>query len=109
MCVVALKGNELIEAFHLLQSGGSVPEEVRAILKLSFFDKLKIKMGFPKYIGDFTNDGWSGNLPFYIVWCHWHKIFFIDYPHGFDNHFHCPKCLEEAEKLRARLADGKWI
>jgi hypothetical protein len=106
--VVALKGNELVEVFHILQSGGNVPEEARIILKLSWLDKLKIKIGFPKYVGHYTNNGWSGSLPFYIVWCHYHKIFFIDYPHDYDGHFHCPKCFEEAERaFKAIMSDGK--
>jgi len=57
--------------------------ELKSKFKLSFLKKLK-------------REGWTGKLPFYIVKCKKHNIYFLDYPQGFEGYFICPLCFEEA-------------
>ena len=66
-------------------------------LTLSIFEKCKIKrLSMPKYVGHYKDKDWQAKLPFYVAYCKFHDLFFIDYPHGRTNYFYCPLCLKEA-------------
>ena len=61
---------------------------------LTFWQKLKLRLFGAAYLEHRTRPGWSGSLPFYAVKCLEHGVF-EDYPHGYDEYFSCPQCLEE--------------
>ena len=42
-----------------------------------------------------------GLIPFYLVRCKRHGLY-LDYPHGYDECFICPKCLRESAVTRIR-------
>ena len=71
----------------------NLPPETSDI-KLSRLQKLKIRLGFPVYLGKYRRVGWTGDLPFYAYICPDHGLF-VDYGHGYDNYIVCPKCLKE--------------
>jgi len=31
----------------------------------------------------------------YLAYCKQHKIYFLDYPHGYEGYLWCPECLRE--------------
>jgi len=67
-------------------------------VKLSIIDKFKIRyFGIPKYVGHYKCNGWLEEHPFYVAYCQRHKVFFIDYPHGYTKYLHCPLCLIEVQ------------
>ena len=63
-------------------------------MKLSTWQKLKLKMLGHAYIGHRQKPGWSGPLPFYVVKCDEHGLY-EDYPHGHRQYFSCPECWKE--------------
>jgi len=69
-------------------------------VNLNLIQKLQLKILGHAYLFHATKNGWKGKLPFYIVKCKKHNIFFIDYPHGFppNQYFNCPLCLKEMTK-----------
>jgi len=51
--------------------------------KLSEWQKRRLKLSSKKlYIGHEKREGWLGELPFYIFWCHECDHCAKDYPHG---------------------------
>ena len=64
-------------------------------LELSMFKKLKMRLGFPIYIGNFRRLGWTGDLPFYAYMCHEHGLF-VSQGYGYDHYLVCPKCHEKS-------------
>ena len=62
--------------------------------KLSWRQRLQLWYQGYAYLFHKSKSGWRGKLPFYVVECKEHGLF-IDYPHGLNGHFHCPKCLED--------------
>jgi hypothetical protein len=60
-----------------------------SILKWLLAGTFAMKVDERKY------EGWSGYNPFYLFYCEKHRIWIIDYPHGYDFVLWCPKCLEE--------------
>jgi len=62
--------------------------------ELSLFEWLKLNLGDDGKIYAFhaRKEGWSGELPFYIVKCSGCKQYFLDYPHGHREYFNCPIC-----------------
>ena len=68
--------------------------------EVSLVDWIKLKLevdGTSVYVFHARKEGWSGELPFYIVKCGEHG-YFLDYPHGFPGYnegFNCPFCLEK--------------
>lgn len=44
------------------------------------------------YLYHARKQGWNGQLPFYIVYCKVHNLYYLDYPHGYNLDFTCPKC-----------------
>jgi len=76
--------------------------ELKAKFKLGFCKKLKLKINGKLFVGYAKREGWTGKLPFYIVKCDKHDIYFLDYPQGFEGYFICPLCFEEAIKSLER-------
>jgi hypothetical protein len=68
--------------------------------KISLKEWIKLHLGVDGtsvYAFHARKEGWSGELPFYIVKCGRHG-YFLDYLHGFSGYnegFNCPFCLEE--------------
>ena len=50
-----------------------------------------------------AKEGWTGELPFYIVKCEKHG-YFVDYVHGHRRYFSCPKCDDETVQSWASQA-----
>ncbi|MBW2671972.1 MAG: hypothetical protein JRD89_00985 [Deltaproteobacteria bacterium] len=72
-------------------------EELKQILTekiatLSWFSRLKLRLGGTVYLGHYMKSGWRAPLPFYAFRCPTHGIR-ADYPHGFGDILHCPDCL----------------
>ena len=61
---------------------------------LSLKQRISLRLLGYTYLKHEKRPGWNGELPIYLVRCPKHGVF-EDYPHGFDGHFHCPKCVEE--------------
>ena len=60
----------------------------------------KWKRFLAKYLGRIVFWGWDLQhfkepMKIYLLYCRKHRIFYIDYPHGYRQYFNCPKCLEE--------------
>ena len=75
---------------------------------LSLAARVKLKFLGEVYVFHAQKQGWTGALPFYIVKCDVHG-YFLDYPHGFEPYFSCPKCWEELEeslKQTQKIRDG---
>lgn len=34
----------------------------------------------------------------FLAYCRRHRVYFLDYPHGFDGYLNCPRCLEEFKR-----------
>jgi len=49
---------------------------------------------FTGYVGDRTEPGWKGSLPFYRRVCSIHGEY-ETYPHGYRGDLPCPRCQEE--------------
>jgi hypothetical protein len=66
-------------------------------MRLSFFQRVKLRLGGCVYVGDRMREGWRGPIPFYAFRCPRHGVV-EDYEHGFSRYLCCPKCLEEEKK-----------
>ena len=64
-------------------------------VKLSLLQRLTLQIRGYVYLFHAKKDGWKGKLPFYLVKCKRHGVFFIDYPHGYRGYFNCPVCMKE--------------
>ena len=62
--------------------------------QISLIERLKLAISGKIYVFHARKEGWSGELPFYIVKCECCKCYFLDYAHGHDEYFLCPnpKC-----------------
>jgi len=68
------------------------------MMNLTFQQWLRLKVLGEVYVYHATKKGWKGQLPFYIVRCSRHGIYYLDYLHGFEGYnegFDCPFCLQE--------------
>lgn len=74
-------------------------------LNLGWFDRLKLRVGLPIYIGHYRLKGWSGHIGFYVHRCSDHGLY-IDYPHGYDNYLSCKECRKESSNWRSGGASG---
>lgn len=63
-------------------------------MKLTFWQKLQLKLSGHTFLEYRKRPGWRGHLPFYVFKCEKHGLM-IDYPHGFDERLDCIKCFEE--------------
>lgn len=61
--------------------------------ELSLIRRIRFLMFGRVYLEHRQRAGWSGPLPFYLVRCSIHGPY-EDYPHGWDDYFVCPECLE---------------
>ena len=70
-------------------------------VRLSLLQRFILKIQGYVYLFHARKDGWKGKLPFYLVKCKKHDVFFIDYPHGFppNQYFNCPICLKEIKEV----------
>ncbi|MDD1775817.1 MAG: hypothetical protein LUP94_00515 [Candidatus Methanomethylicus sp.] len=71
-------------------------------IELSKVQYMKLKLNQSICIGKRKKAGWSGEAQFYISTCERHG-YFLDYQHGWKNHFQCPECYQR-ELLRSGLA-----
>ena len=61
--------------------------------EISVMERLKLKLNGRIYAFHARMEGWNGGeLPFYIIKCEKCGTYFLDYPHGYENYFLCPKC-----------------
>ena len=56
--------------------------------------KLKLRLGFPVYLGHRRMPGWTGKLPFYAFTCEKHGVK-VNYPSGFRKRLICDECRRE--------------
>lgn len=63
-------------------------------VKLSLWQRFVLRLNGTVFVRWEKRRGWLSHLPLYVVKCdkHW---FFLDYPHGYDEHFNCPECRKE--------------
>ena len=61
-------------------------------IDISIFKWLKLKLFGVCYLKYAFKQGWTGELPFYIVKCPSCKNYFLDYLHGYKGYFICSKC-----------------
>jgi len=59
---------------------------------ISLIERLKLKLECKIYAFHASKEGWSEELPFYIVKCDDCGKYFLDYPHGHREYFTCPSC-----------------
>jgi hypothetical protein len=69
---------------------------------LTFKERLRLAVFGRVYLRHDAKPGWRGKLPFYIVRCPQHG-YFLDYPHGWKEHFYCPLCMEELTQFAKDL------
>jgi hypothetical protein len=60
--------------------------------RLSLWQRIVLKINGCVFVGYGKREGWSGELPFYIVKCGRCKQYFLDYLHGYSGYFLCPEC-----------------
>ena len=46
--------------------------------------------------------GFKGEVDLYVVFCRKHRVYFVDYPHGYSQYFICPFCSSE-EKFKEKI------
>jgi hypothetical protein len=71
-------------------------EIVELTANFSRLMRVKLMLRGRVSIGMKTRPGWNGHLEHFIIRCPIHKILFEDYPHGWDDHFHCPECVKDS-------------
>lgn len=59
--------------------------------RLSWRQRLAMKVAGHAYLGHRTRPGWRGELPFYAFECPEHGVV-ADYPQGFEGRLTCPRC-----------------
>jgi len=82
------------EIKKLIEESEKFPIELskETLKKIPFVKKVVAKLiGYVK-LGRFKPKKFKDFEYFYLVYCRRHKIYFIDYPHGFEGYFNCPKC-----------------
>lgn len=62
------------------------------MVEFTLLQRIKIRFGFPVYVGHRRREGWRGSLPFYAVYCSSCNKIVEDYPHGFKDVLECPVC-----------------
>lgn len=60
----------------------------------TLWQRFKMWIDWPAYVGHRTFPGWTGHLPFYAFKCRWHGIV-ENYPQGHKHRLYCPVCQEE--------------
>lgn len=66
----------------------------RVVPPLGLWQRLQLWVCGSAFVCWERPEGYSGYVPLYVVKCRRHGLF-VDFPHGFDGHFHCPDCLAE--------------
>lgn len=86
-----------MDAGWKLRSGLRAQEAQREaqeeLKKLSGFQKLLIRLGRIRYLGDETRKGWTGFAPFYLFWCPECQNYYVDYQHGHRPYVTCQRCM----------------
>jgi len=69
-------------------------EAEKASSNLSFWQRLRLRLGKKIFIGEELHEGWNGYLPFYLFLCSVCGHYAKDYPHGFypDEQLYCLFC-----------------
>ena len=65
---------------------------------MNILQRLKLRLGLQVCLGERTQEGWSGALPFYAFKCPVHGLV-ENYPSGWAEILRCPLCIE-AQKPR---------
>ncbi len=65
------------------------------MIKLSFIQKIKLRLFGNVFTERRTRPGWSGSLPFYAFKCEVHGLV-EDYPHGYRAILRCTECQNES-------------
>lgn len=61
--------------------------------KLTEFQKLLIKLGRIRYLGEETRESWTGFVSFYLFWCPECQSYYKDYRHGHRPCVTCYRCM----------------
>ena len=60
--------------------------------KVPLWRKLLARIGIPTIVY-WDKEHFSAPTPIYVAWCKLHRIYFLDYPHGYFGFLDCPQCL----------------
>ena len=60
--------------------------------EISLLERIKLRLKGRIYVFHAKPEGWAGEVPFYIVKCGKCGCYFLDYPHGDEEYFLCPRC-----------------
>jgi len=84
---------------ELIENSSSFPIELSndILKKIPFVKKVVAKLIGCVKIGKFKPRSFKDFEDFYLCFCKKHRIYFIDYPHGFEpnTYFNCPRCRSE--------------
>jgi len=56
------------------------------------------RIGFPTIIY-WDEENFNAPTPIYVAWCKYHNVFYLDYPHGFNEYLQCPLCFKLWKKM----------
>jgi len=64
------------------------------------------RLGFPVYM--YTDGrGFKAPMKIYLAYCPKHRVYFLDYQHGYTGYLLCPLCLEEERREVRRGAEAE--
>lgn len=69
-------------------------------LRLSWLQRIQLRLSGYVYIEHRTRPGWRGYLPFFAFKCEKHGLV-VNYKMGEDEYLICPLCIEEDKSSRA--------
>ena len=66
--------------------------------KIPLWRRILARIGIPTIVY-WDKEHFTAPTPIYVAWCKLHKIYFLDYPHGYKGYLYCPKCLDTIVKV----------
>lgn len=69
-------------------------EELPFYFKLSWWQRFMFWLRGYVHLFEGTCPGWKGYLPFYMIRCKTHNVYYVTYPAGYEQRFICPFCLK---------------
>jgi len=66
--------------------------------KIPLWRRILARIGIPTIVY-WDKEHFTAPTPIYVAWCKLHRIYFLDYPHGYKGYLQCPKCLETIVKV----------